>query len=43
MGANMDVLFTYVKTTKTLLSKFKKWIEDYDLLIIDKNYDIQNS
>ena len=41
-------LFTYVKTTKMLLSKFKKWIEDYDLLIIDntytKNYlkDIEN-
>lgn len=55
---NMDIirmisydkdLFTYVKTTKTLLSRFKKWIEDYDLLIIDntytKNYlkDIENN
>lgn len=30
--------FTYVKTTRTLLSKFKKWIEDYDLLIIDNLY-----
>ena len=31
-------LFTYVKTTKTLLSRFKKWIDDYDLLIIDNLY-----
>ncbi len=30
--------FTYVKTTRTLLSRFKKWIEDYDLLIIDNLY-----
>ena len=30
--------FTYVKTTRTLLSKFKKWIEDYDLLIMDNLY-----
>ena len=30
--------FTYVKTTRTLLSKFKEWIEDYDLLIIDNLY-----
>ena len=31
-------LFTYVKTTRTILSRFKKWIEDYDLLIIDNLY-----
>ena len=30
--------FTYVKTTRTLLSRFKKWIKDYDLLIIDNLY-----
>lgn len=41
--------FTYVDTTKEILSKFKKWIEDYDLLIIDnlytRNYlnDIKNN
>ncbi len=31
-------MFKYVKTTKTILSRFKKWIEDYDLLIIDNVY-----
>lgn len=31
-------LFTYVNTTRTILSRFKKWIEDYDLLIIDNLY-----
>ena len=30
--------FTYVKTTRTILSRFKKWIEDYDLFIIDNLY-----
>lgn len=30
--------FIYVKTTRTIISKFKKWIEDYDLLIIDNLY-----
>lgn len=30
--------FTYVKTTRTILSRFKKWIKDYDLLIIDNLY-----
>lgn len=31
-------LFTYVKTTRIILSRFKKWIKDYDLLIIDNAY-----
>ena len=31
-------LFTYVNTTRTILSRFKKWIEDYNLLIIDNLY-----
>lgn len=30
--------FTYVKTTRTILSRFKKWIEDYELLILDNLY-----
>ena len=31
-------MFKYKTTTRTILSKFKKWIEDYDLLIIDNSY-----
>lgn len=30
--------FKYVKRTNTIINKFKKWIEDYDLLIIDNLY-----
>ena len=30
--------FKYVKRTSTIISKFKEWIEDYDLLIIDNLY-----
>lgn len=30
--------FKYVKRTSTIISNFKKWIEDYDLLIIDNLY-----
>ena len=30
--------FKYVKSTSTIISNFKKWIEDYDLLIIDNLY-----
>lgn len=30
--------FKYVKRTTTIINKFKKWIEDYDLLIIDNLY-----
>lgn len=30
--------FKYVKRTSTIINKFKKWIEDYDLLIIDNLY-----
>lgn len=31
-------MFTYVNTTRKIMSKFKKWVEDYDLLIIDNVY-----
>lgn len=31
-------MFTYVSTTRKIMTKFKKWIEDYDLLIIDNLY-----
>ena len=31
-------MFTYVNTTRTIISRFKKFIEDYDLLIIDNLY-----
>lgn len=31
-------MFKYVKTTKTILSKFENFIEDYNLLIIDNLY-----
>lgn len=31
-------MFTYVSTTRKLMNRFKKWIEDYDLLIIDNLY-----
>ena len=31
-------MFQYVNTTRTILTRFKKWIEDYDLLIIDNVY-----
>lgn len=40
--------FTYKESTKEILNEFKKWIEDYPLLIIDNQYtknflsDIQN-
>lgn len=30
--------FKYVKRTSTIIRNFKKWIEDYDLLIIDNLY-----
>ncbi len=30
--------FKYVKRTSTIIRKFKKWIDDYDLLIIDNLY-----
>lgn len=30
--------FKYVKKTSTIISNFKEWIEDYDLLIIDNLY-----
>lgn len=30
--------FTYVDTTRKIMTRFKKWIEDYDLLIIDNLY-----
>ncbi len=30
--------FNYVSTTNKILSKFKKWIKNYDLLIIDNLY-----
>lgn len=30
--------FKYAKNTSTIMNKFKKWIEDYDLLIIDNLY-----
>lgn len=30
--------FKYVKTTKTIINKFKKFIEDLPLLIIDNSY-----
>lgn len=30
--------FKYVKRTSTIINKFKKWIEDYNLLIIDNLY-----
>ena len=44
---NMDLLniiqydkdmFNYVDTTRKIMVKFKKWIEDYDLLIMDNLY-----
>lgn len=31
-------MFTYVNTTRKIMTRFKKWIEDYDLLIIDNLY-----
>ena len=31
-------MFTYVNTTRKIITRFKKWIEDYDLLIIDNLY-----
>lgn len=31
-------LFNYVDTTRKIMTRFKKWIEDYDLLIIDNLY-----
>ena len=30
--------FKYIDTTRKLLNRFKKWIADYDLLIIDNEY-----
>lgn len=30
--------FKYVDSTKKIINSFKKWIEDYDLLIIDNLY-----
>lgn len=30
--------FIYVDTTRKIITRFKKWIEDYDLLIIDNIY-----
>ncbi len=30
--------FKYVKRTSTIIKKFKEWIKDYDLLIIDNLY-----
>lgn len=44
---NMDLLnmtsydndmFIYLNTSRKIKMKFKKWIEDYKLLIIDNNY-----
>ena len=32
--------FKYVDSTSTILSEFKKWIEDYKLLIIDNPYTL---
>lgn len=33
-----EEMFKTAKTTRTILTRFKKWIEDYDLLIIDNVY-----
>ncbi len=33
-------MFTYVNTTNKIMMKFKKWIQDYDLLIIDNQYTL---
>ena len=30
--------FKYVNSTKGVLDAFKKWVEDYDLLILDNTY-----
>lgn len=38
MIAYDEEMFQYVNTTRTILTRFKKWIEDYDLLIIDNVY-----
>ena len=38
MIAYDEEMFQYVNTTRTILTRFKKWIEDYDLLIIDNIY-----
>lgn len=31
-------MFTYVNTSRKIITRFKKWIEDYDILIIDNLY-----
>ena len=33
-------MFTYVNTTNKIMMKFKKWVQDYDLLIIDNQYTL---